>query len=705
MSASGTVFCILGMILFALPAAGGPGGDTPASDNPFLAAYDTPFGTPPFHLIRNEHFMPAFRKGMEEEQQEVRDIAANPAPPTFENTVAALENTGRVLERVSNVFFNLQDANTSEDLQAVAAEVTPLLARHRDDIALNEELFRRVKAVYDRREEWGLTVEQRKLLEDTYKAFVRNGANLPAAKKTRLRAINEELSQLSLQSSENTLKETNAFRLVVEKKEDLEGLPQSSMDAAEEAARAAGLEGKWVFTVHKPSMIPFLQYARNRELRERLFRGYIERGNRNNEQDNKAIVARIAALRAERAQLLGYRTHADYVLERNMARNPAGVYDLLRKLWEPALRNAKKEREDLQAMIRKEGGTFTLQPWDWWYYAEKVRKARYDLDENELRPYFQMDNVRRGAFDVASRLYGIRFVERKDIPVYYPEVTVFEVLREDGSQVGLLYTDYFPRAEKRAGAWCGGFRSQERRPEGVITPLVTNVGNFSRPAADAPSLLSPDEVRTLFHEFGHALHALLSDQTYRTMGVPTDFVELPSQIMENWAFSPEVLKMYARHYRTGEPIPRELVERISNSDKFNQGFITVEYLSACFLDLDWHTLESTEPVADVNAFERTSLEKIGLIPEIVVRYRSPYFAHVWSSGYSAGYYSYIWAAVLDADAFEAFKERGLFDRKTAEAFRENVLARGATDDAMKQYEKFRGRKPAIEPLLKRRGLL
>jgi peptidyl-dipeptidase Dcp len=558
--------------------------------------------------------------------------------------------------------------------------------------------------VYEQRQQLGLNAEQAKLLDDSYKGFVRGGAHLPPDKKARFRKINEELSMLSLKFDENVLKETNAFTLVIEKKEDLAGLPQRVVDGAAEAAKKLGIAEKWVFTLARPSMTPFLQYAENRTLREKIFKAYVTRGDHDNENDNKNIVSKIAALRVERAHLLGYKTHAEYVLERNTAKSPATVYEFLNKLWNPALKNAKKERDAMQDMIKKEGGAFTLEPWDWWYYAEKVRKAKYDLDENELRPYFLLDSVRKGAFEVARRLYDIRFVERGDISKYSNEVTVFEVQRSDGSHVGILYTDYYPRPGKQSGAWCGGYRSQELRGDSMVTPLITNVGNFSRPTGDKPALLSREEVRTLFHEFGHALHGLLSHQTYRSLNVPVDFVELPSQIMENWAFAPEVLRMYARHYQTGDVIPQTLIDKISNSEKFNQGFITAEYLAASFLDMDWHTLTETKLV-DATAFEKESLDRIGLIPEIVVRYRSPYFAHIWSSMYSAGYYSYIWAAVLDADAFEAFKERGLFDRPTADAFREHVLARGATDDAMKQYEKFRGKKPTIEPLLKRRGLL
>jgi peptidyl-dipeptidase Dcp len=674
-----------------------------SQQNPLLTDYGTPFETPPFDRIRNEHFLPAFKEAMEQESSEADRIVDSREQPTFQNTIEALDRSGILLDRVRNVFFTLQGANNSDEIQKIATEVTPLLTKHRDDIILNDRLFQRVKGVYDRRSSLTLTGEQARLLDETYKAFVRGGANLSPEQKKRFRDVNEELSTLSLKFEENVLKETNAFRLVIDRKENLAGLPPAVVDGAAEAARKAGLEGKWVFTVQKPSMIPFLQYADNRSLREQLYTAYIMRGDHNNDYDNKTIIAKIAALRVERANLLGFKTYADFVLEQNMAKTPGAVYEFLYKLWAPALKNAGRERDEMKRMIRDEGGTFALAPWDWWYYAEKIRKAKYDLDENELRPYFMLDNVRQGAFEVAHRLYGLRFVERKDIPTYSDEVTVFEVKREDGSHVGILYTDYFPRGGKQAGAWCGGFRSQERRGATMITPLVTNVGNFSRPAGDKPALLSPDEVRTLFHEFGHALNALLQDQTYRTLSVPVDFVELPSQIMENWAFEPEVLTLYARHYATGEIIPASLAEKIRRSDKFNQGFMTVEYLAASLLDMDWHTLTTPVPV-DANSFEKQSISKMGLIPEIISRYRSPYFAHIWSSGYSAGYYSYIWAAVLDADAFEAFKEHGLFDRATARAFQEYVLARGATGDAMTQYVKFRGKEPSIEPLLKRRGL-
>ena len=673
------------------------------SINPFFVEYITPFQTPPFDLIKIEHYMPAFRIGMEQELKEIDAIVNNPQIPNFENTIEAFARTGALLEKVDNVFFAIRGANNNDDLQKIAVEVTPLESKHSDDINMNQKLFLRIKAVYDQKEKFRLNTEQMRLLENTYKGFVRGGANLSPEQKERFRKINEELSMLSLKFNDNVLKETNNFKMVVEKKEDLDGLPQSSIDAAVALGKESKLEGKWIFTTQKPSMLPFLTYAKNRILREKLYKGYINRGDNNNEYDNKKIISRIASLRVERANLLGYKTFADFRLEINMAKTPQAVYELLNKLWDPAVKVAKRERDDMQAVIDKEGGNFNLASWDWWYYAEKVRKERYDLDENELRPYFQMENVRKGVFDVASKLYGVQFSERKDIPKYLDEVTVFEVKRNDGSHVGILYTEYFPRSGKRAGAWCGEFRRQKYVDGKKITPLVFNVGNFTRPTSDQPALLSVDEVETMFHEFGHALQSLLSNVTYPGLPIARDFVELPSQIMEHWAFEPEVLRTYAFHYKTGEVIPQELVDKITKSAKFNQGFATVEYLAASFLDMDWHTLTSTEPV-DAITFENQSLKKIGLMPEIVSRYRSTYFSHI-IGGYAAGYYSYIWAEVLDSDAFEAFKEKGIFDQATAQSFMKNILERGGSDDPMTLFVKFRGKQPTIEPLLKKRGLM
>ena len=530
-------------------------------------------------------------------------------------------------------------------------------------------------------------------------------ADLNPEDKAELRKVNEQLSLLTLQFGQNILWETNKFAMLLDKQEDLSGLPERVISAAAQAAKERGHEGKWVFTLHHPSLIPFLRHSDRRELRERMFKGYIERGSHQDELDNRENLKKIIALRIEKAKLLGYKNYAEFVLARRRAQKPENVYKLLRQLWDAALPMAKRDAQDLQALIKKEGQDFKLQSWDWWYFAEKLRKARYDLDENELRPYFKLANVLQGAFTVANKLYGIKFAERQDIPKYHQDVKTYEVQEADGQHIGIFYVDYFPRTSKRGGAWCTGFREQSRKDGKKIAPLVTNVGNFSMPTGDKPALLSLEEVSVLFHEFGHALHGLLADTTYEgsQKNILVDFVELPSQIMENWATEPAVLKMYAKHYQTGKPIPDQLIEKIVKSQYFNQGFGMVEYLAASFLDMDWHMLEQVEGT-DVDAFEAKSLQKIGLIPEIVVRYKSPYFNHIFGGDYySAGYYSYYWAEVLDADAFETFKENGLFDQKTARSFRDNILSRGGSEVPMTLYKRFRGAEPKIEPLLKRKG--
>ncbi len=682
------------------------GGCTVPQENPFYNDYQTLFQTPPFEKIREDHYLPAFQEGMKQQQQEVQVIVNNPENPTFQNTIEALESTGQLLNKVSSVFYNLFSAHTNEEIQRLSKEVAPMLSRHRDDILMNQSLFHRVKAVYAQQADLDLEPEQGMLLEKTYKDFVRSGANLSEDKKKELRAINQRLSELSLQFGENILKETNAFEMVIEKESELAGLPASAVSAAAEAGEERGHPGKWVFTLHNPSRLPFLQYSEVRELREKLFRAYINLGNNGNKYDNKSILQEMVNLRLQRANLLGYATHAHFVLEENMAKDPGQVYDLLNQVWKPTLIRAKSEARAIQEMIRHDGADFPLQPWDWWYYSEKVRKMKYDLDDEILRPYFQLEKVRQGAFAVANKLWGITFTPRSDIPVYHPDVRVFEVKESDGSHIGILYTDYFPRASKRSGAWMNSFREQYVQGDQMITPVISNVFNFTKPTADTPALLSLDEVETLFHEFGHALHGLLSRCTYRSLSgtdVPRDFVELPSQIMENWALHPEVLKTFARHYQTDEPIPDELIEKIGNSAKFNQGFEYAERLAASFVDMDWHTV--TRPVAEeVMAFEVASLSRIGMIPQIVTRYRSPYFRHIFSGGYSAGYYSYTWAEVLDSHAFQAFQKNGLFDQATANSYRENILARGGTEDPMTLYFRFRGAEPEIQPLLEKRGL-
>jgi peptidyl-dipeptidase Dcp len=678
----------------------------PQSDNPLIAESAAPFGAPAFDKIRLEHYLPAYEEGMRQQREAIAAIASNPEAPTFANTFEPLEASGRLLSWVDNIFQSMNSANTSDELQQIAKQVAPIVSAHYDEILFNEKLFARIKAIYERRDKLNLSQEQKRLVELTYRNFVRGGANLNAAQKAELADINKELSILSLQFEENLLKEMNRFELVLDAEADLAGLPDAVVAAAAEAAQARGYDGKWVFTIHKPSMIPFLQYSERRDLREKLYKAYITRCDHNDELDNKQIVARVVDLRVKRSHLLGYATYADFALDDAMAKNPKTVHDFLHKLWKPALARAKREAASFQEMIDAEGGGFKLQSWDWWYYAEKARKDQYELDDEMLRPYFELENVRAAAFMLANRLYGITFEECTDIPTYNPEVRVYEVKEADGSHIGLLYTDYFPRDNKQGGAWCGAFRQESKIGGTLETPLITNCGNFTRPVGDAPSLLNFDEVTTVFHEFGHALHALLSETTYlTTQNVTTDFVELPSQIMENWATDPEFLKMYAKHYETGEPIPDALIEKIRKSSTFNQGFMTTEYLAASLLDMDWHSLPEPETL-DVDAFESESLGKIGLIPEIISRYRSTYFAHIFGDGgYAAGYYSYIWAEVLDADAFQAFKETSLFDQKTAHAFRKYILAAGGSEEEMTSYKKFRGREPRIEPLLERRGLL
>jgi len=675
-------------------------------ENPFFVEWETPYGVPPFDLIENEDYMPAFEKGIKLHEKEIESIVDNPDTPTFENTIVALDQSGESLRRINSVFSNLNSANTSDEMQKIAKDISPLLSAHRDNIVLNEELFKRVKTVYNQKDDLEFTVEDAMLLTKSYERFERGGANLPDDQKERFREINKELSLLSLQFRENQLAETNNFKLVIESKDDLSGLPESVIAAAAETAEKDGLTDKWEFTLHKPSLIPFITYADNRDLREHLFKGYINRGNNDNEHNNKAIVNDMVNLRLERAKMLGFENHAAYVLDDNMAKTPDKVYDLIGGLMDAALPVAKEEAVALQEMINAAGGDFTLQPWDWWYYAEKLKKEKYAFDDEVLRPYFKLENVRQGVFDVASKLFGLQFVERTDLPLYHPDAVAYEIQEADGSTLAVLYMDFHPRESKRSGAWMTSFRKQYQKDGENVLPVIQVVCNFSKPTADKPALLSFDEASTLFHEFGHALHGMLSDCNYVTLSgtsVPRDFVELPSQIMENWAADPQVLPLYAKHYETGEPIPDELIEKMKKASHFNQGFTTVEFMSAALLDMDWHTITVKQDF-DVMEFENKSLENMHMIPEIVVRYRSPYFAHIFAGGYSSGYYSYAWAEVLDADAYEAFKENGIFDKATANAFRDNILSKGGTDDPMKLYVQFRGKKPSIDAMLERKGL-
>jgi peptidyl-dipeptidase Dcp len=675
-------------------------------ENPLLADYDTPFNVPPFDRIVSGHFIPAFERAMQEHNSEIEVITNTNEAPTFENTIAALDYSGYRLSEVNLIFSNLNSSHTNDELQQIAREITPRLSAHSTSIILNEELFRRVESVFEQRESIGLSAEQKQLLERTYKSFVRGGAALKGNDRERLREIDERLSVLILQFGENVRDEINQYQLVIENKDDLSGLPSDLVSTAAEVARERGLEGKWLFTHHNPSVMPFLTYADNRQLREEMKKTYINRNNNDNEFDNKDIIREMINLRIERANLLGYDTHAHYILEENMAGNPGRVNEFLDELWAAALPVSRQEANDLQSLIKREGNDFRLMPWDWRYYAEKLRKEKYDLDEEETRPYFSMETVIKGTFMVVNELWGLEFQKLEDVPRYHEDVEVYRVIDRDGSFIGILYMDNYNRPSKRGGAWMSAFRQQSVRGGEFIHPVITIVCNFSRPTADAPSLLTFDEYTTFFHEFGHALHGLLSDVNYRSLSgtsVPRDFVELPSQVMENWARHPDVMTMFARHYQTGEIIPAGLIERIMAAGRFNQGFATVEYLATAILDMDYHTLTEQKDIHPVE-FEKKSMDRAGLIPEIVPRWRSTYLNHIFNFGYSAGYYSYIWSGVLDADAFEAFMETSLFDKETAESFRKNILERGGTSDPMEMYINFRGREPEIGPLLRQRGL-
>lgn len=680
---------------------------TKTEDNPFFAEFQTEYGVPPFDKIKLEHYEPAILKGIEEQNNDIESIINNAETPTFENTIVALDNSGKILSRVGGVLFNLTEAETTDSLTALSMRMAPVLSEHQDNIYLNQQLFERVNAVHQQfmDDSTLLTKEQQRLLDKYYKKFVRSGAALDEAKQARLREINKELSTLEIKFSNNVLNETNAFQLVIEDENDLIGLPEWVKAGAAEEAKQAGMDGKWMFTLRNSSFIPAMQYAANRNIREQLYKAYTNRCNNGGETDNKEVLKQIVKLRLEKANLLGFNNYADFVLDENMAKNSEVVTSFLDELWKYSLPNAKKEASELQKMMDKEGKGEQLEAWDWWYYAEKLRQEKYDLNEDELKPYFKQENVRDGVFAVANKLYGITLTELTGIPVYHPDVKVFEVKDADGSFLGLFYTDYFPRAGKRGGAWMSNYREQQ----GDVRPLICNVASFTKPTGDTPSLLTLDEVETTFHEFGHAMHGMLSKCNYAGISgtnVTRDFVELPSQIMEHWATAPEVLKMYAKHYRTGETIPDSLIEKIQSVGTFNQGFMTTELLAAAILDMELHKITAEqikEKDLNVVEFEKNLTDKLGLIPQIAPRYRATYFNHI-VGGYDAGYYSYLWANVLDSDAFEALKENGLFDKKTATSFRENILEKGNSDDPMVLYKNFRGAEPKMEPMLKDRGL-
>jgi len=673
------------------------------TSNPFLSEFETPYGTPDFDRIKVEHYEPAFLKGIKQQNEEIKAIVENPEEPSFENTIVALDNSGEILARVSGVFFALTEADTNDEMMALEAKIAPMLSEHSDNIFLNQELYKRVAAVHAQ-EEAGkiqLTTEQHYLLDKYYKEFVRSGAGLDAQKQERLREINKQLSTLTIEFGNHVLADNNDYLLVVDKKEDLAGLPDAVIAGAAQEAKAHGKDGKWVFTLQESSRTPLLQYAQNRELRKNIYQAYTSLGNRGNANDNKEVLKKVLALRLEKAQLMGFNNFAEYQLADNMAKNPKNALDLLYGLWEYSIKNAKAEAAELQKIMDREGKGEKLEAWDWWYYAEKLRQEKYDLNEDAIKPYFSQEDVHNGLCTVVNKLYGITLTPCDSISVYNKDVKTYIVKDADGSLLGVFYSDYMPRASKRSGAWMSNFREQQ---EGV-RPLIYNVASFTKPAGDLPSLLTIDEARTMYHEFGHALHGLLTQCKYKGVSgtsVAQDFVELPSQIMEHWAVEPEVLKMYAKHYQTREAIPDSLIAKIENQALFNQGFMTTELLAAAILDMEMHCLTTMEGF-DVLQFEKQLMDKLGLIPQIAPRYRSTYFNHIMG-GYAAGYYSYIWAERLDTDAFEAFKEHGLFDQATAISFRKNILEKGGSDDPMKLYVTFRGAEPSLDALLKTRGL-
>ncbi|GAB4013746.1 MAG: M3 family metallopeptidase [Bdellovibrio sp.] len=677
------------------------------NNNPLLNKFETPFETVPFDLIKEEHFLPGLQKAIEMGREDIQKIKANPETPNFHNVCEALEHAGHYVDVVSGVFFNLHGSNTNEKIQAIAKEFSPMLTDYSNDIVLDAELFSKVKAIYDQRNKLNLSVEELMLLEKQYKNFTRNGALLSDSQKEKLREIDKELSSLKLHFGDNVLKETNDFQLVIEKKEDLSGLPESVLETAAHVAKEKGHEGKWVFTLDYPSYVPFMTYADNRDLREKMARAFGSKAFKGNEHDNQEIVKKIVNLRSERAKLLGYQTHAHFVLEERMAGTPDTVFDFLNNLLDHAKPFGHRDVQEVKEYAKKNGFDGELMSWDFAYWSEKLKMEKYSIDDELLRPYFKLENVLDGIFKVAKLLYGINFRERKDIPVYNEDVKAFEVTDEKGLHLAVFYTDLYPRNGKRAGAWMSGFRDQHMLKGKDQRPHIIIVCNFPRPTQTKPSLLSFNEVTTLFHEFGHALHGMLSKCKYKSLSgtsVYWDFVELPSQIMENWVTEKECLDLFAVHYQTGAKIPVELVEKIKKASNFQEGYATLRQLTFAFLDMAWHTTEAGS-VKSVAEFEDLATQKTRLLPKVEGTSLSCSFSHIFQGGYSSGYYSYKWAEVLDADAFELFKEKGIFNRDVAQSFRENILARGGSEHPMALFKKFRGHEPSPEALLKRAGLV
>ena len=675
--------------------------------NPFLKAYETPYDIPPFDQIRYEDYMPAFEQGIAEFKADIKAIVDNPATPDFANTILAMEKSGRLLNRVMLVFSSLDETESSDEMVAISEKAYPMYSQVNDEVMMDDALFRRVKYVYDHRNEMNLSAPEIRAVEESYKQFTRNGALLSDADKARLKDLNTAMTDLYLKFNKNLLNATNAYELWVDDASKLSGLPASSVAVAADEAKARGREGRWVFTLHAPSRLPLLQYADNRDLRRQMYEAYTSLAS-SGENNNMPVINEILKIRSQKAALLGYPDFASYMTANVMAKTPANAEGLLMQIWRPAVERVKEEVAEMQAIVDKEGGNFKVQPWDYYYYAEKVRRDKYALDEDEVRAYFPLENVRDGIFNMASRLYGVHFTEMPDAPKYNPEVKVYDVTDNDGNHVAVFMTDYFPRASKRQGAWMSEFQGAFVDPDGTSQrPIVYNVGNFTKPTADTPSLLTLDEVATMFHEFGHGLHGMLTRANLRSQAgtnVDRDFVELPSQIHEHWALEPELLKTYARHYKTGEVIPDSLIEKLAAASTHNQGFMATELVGAALLDLQYGKLNVSEDI-DIAAFERKVAEDLGMPAEVQFRYRSPYFRHIFGSdGYASGYYTYLWAEVLDCDGFELFKEKGIFDPETAKSFKTNVLEAGGSSDPMELYVKFRGHEPNVDALLRHRGL-
>ena len=682
-------------------------GCNPKPSNPLLNEFNTPYGIAPFADITIDNYREGMLVGMEEHKAEIKAIIENKEAPTFENTIVALDQCGKLLSKVRGTFSPLASSNSTEEMRALQKEMSPLFSAHSDDIYLNEALFARVKAVYDTKESLELTAEEKKILENIYDRFVNSGANLGDSEKARLRELNKEISMLQLEFTQNLLHETNNTFVVANSIDELKGLSQANIDAAAKMAEANGQPGKWMFNMQRPSCNPVLQNCENRELRRKVYEAYYNRGNQGNEYDSKEICAKIVALRLEKAKLMGFNNYAEMALENRMASTPAAVYNLLMQVWTPAVAKAKEELNDIRAEIKKEGNSFEPEGWDYRYYLDKAKRAKYAVNEEEIRQYLEINNVMQGIFHVANKLYGITFKEvTAQVPSYEPTAKAYEVIDKDGTLLAIFYSDNFPRESKRAGAWCTSFRSQSYKNGKREIPVVVNSCNMTLPNSEGYALQSIDNVETLFHEFGHALHSFMRDVKYNgASGVERDFVELPSQINEHWAFAPEVLAVYAKHYKTGETIPMELVNKIQESAKYGQGFATVEYIAASLSDMDLHVLTEIPANLNVMDFEAAKLAERGIPSQILPRYRMTNFSHTMGGGYTAGYYSYMWAEVLDADAFDAFAETGdIFNPEVAEKFRKYILTPGGIDDGMTMYRNFRGREPQIDALLKNRGL-